>query len=101
MIEVIDTSFLWALVDKEDENHQKAVEWIKTKAFGDLCILPAVLTEFQTRYNFELNKLIAALITSIEKESNCRYDLNLSAVNRLIEQVCSDLSNKKELTGEN
>ncbi|MCL4326595.1 MAG: hypothetical protein M1481_07280 [Candidatus Thermoplasmatota archaeon] len=95
MIEVIDTSFLWALVDNEDENHQKAVEWIRIKAFGDLCILPAVLMEFQARYNFELNKLIAALIVSIGNEPNYGYDL--SAVNRSIEKVCSDLSKKKRI----
>ena len=95
MIRVLETSFVWSLVDKDDENHEKAVEWISSETFGNVCILPTVMMEFQARYNLELNKLISTLITILETDSRSSYDL--SSVNRFIEQAQSKLLGKANI----
>lgn len=89
MIEVFDTSLLWSLVDSEDENHKSALSWVKDKTVGELCILPTVTMEFRARYNLEFNKLIAAFILRMQKAKNSKF--NLSEINRMIDQVSSDL----------
>ncbi len=89
MVLVLETSFLWSLIDKEDDNHKKAVKRISSESFGNVCILPTVVMEFRARYNFELNKLISTLITILEMESKSSFDL--SSVNRFIDQAHSKL----------
>lgn len=95
LIRVLETSFLWSLVDKEDGNHKKAVEWISSESFGNVCILPTVVMEFQARYNIELNKLISTFITILESESSSSYDL--ASINRFIDQAHSKLLTKTNI----
>ena len=95
MIRVLETSFLWSLVDREDVNHQKAIDWISSESFGKVCILPTVAMEFQARYNIELNKLISTLITILETQSKTSYDL--SSINRFIDQAHSQLIGKSNV----
>lgn len=92
MIEVIDTSLLWSLIDNEDENHQNALSWVRGKKVGELCILPTVTMEFRAKYNLEFNKLIAAFLFRLQSARNSKFDL--SEVNRVIDQVSSELANQ-------
>ena len=95
MVLVLETSFLWSLIDKEDDNHKKAVNWIGSVSFGKVCILPTVVMEFQARYNIELNKLISALIIILETESMSSFDL--PSINRFIDQAHSKLVTKTNI----
>lgn len=93
MIAVMDTSYLWSLIDSEDENHDKAVKWIKSKVVGELCILPTVMMEFRARYNLEFNKLIAGFLVRVENDSQNKFDL--SEVNRIVDQEAAKLSKQR------